>query len=254
VFAVNGCGQTVTYRTFCTPTGQCAFRADPPPAPPAKQTAPGAEQLGVAISSSNRPMSHAANFARSYQSTVAIMTDSGLGTGFAVTVDGVIATNLHVVAGAERIRVKFVDEYEGVVEWVEGYEPTWDLVLLRINRNLNALPLDEHERTGIGEEVIAVGNPLGLQATVSDGVISGFRRIGTWDVVQVTTAISPGSSGGPILNRYGEVVAVATFLLKDGNGLGFGTPAKYVRSLLAHRKRLELAEFAQQTRTASAAP
>lgn len=254
VFDVSGCGQRVRFRSWCTPYRQCAFRADAPSeTAPAAQSAPtDTARLGVQLTSSNRPLSHAANFARAYQSTVALTTDAGLGTGFAITVDGLIASNLHVVAGAEEIRVKFVDEHEGVVQWVEGYEPAWDLVLLRINRNLNALPLDEHERTGIGEEVIAVGNPLGLQATVSEGIVSGFRLIDAWEVVQVTTDISPGSSGGPILNRHGEVVAVATFLLKDGNGLGFGTPAKYIRSLLARRQRLSLAEFARQTRKESA--
>lgn len=170
------------------------------------------------------------------------------GTGFAISTDGLTVTNLHVVAGAPEIRARFIDGYEGRALHVEAYDEQRDLALIRINRNLNALPLGEPDRLSIGEPIVTIGNPLGLQATISEGIVSGVRVVkdGT-EFVQTTAPISPGSSGGPVFNQYGEVIAVSTFVLRGGANLGFGVPAKYVRELIGRRRLIPLAEFAQAT-------
>jgi hypothetical protein len=105
----------------------------------------------------------------------------------------------------------------------------------------------------VGEPVVAIGNPIGLEYTVSTGIVSGIRqRAETFKMLQMTTPISPGSSGGPIIDEHGAVVGVATATIEAGQNLNFAVPARYLRALLHAPRPMSLAEFAAATRRAPA--
>jgi serine protease Do len=245
-FRVQGCGVVREYAA-----NSAGFAPVNPAAQPKTDAGPIVE-LGQRISRSRAPLGPAGIFARSYQSTVVVIAGERQATGFSISTDGLIATNLHVIAGAPEIRVRFVDGHEGIAKHVEAYDASLDLALLRINRNLHGLPLAPRDQLSIGEWIVTIGNPLGLQATISEGIVSGVRRDEKGqEFVQTTAAISPGSSGGPIFNQHGEVIAVSTFVLRGGANLGFGVPIKYVHDLIDRRRHIPLAQFAVETAEAS---
>ncbi len=156
-----------------------------------------------------------------------------LGSGFVVE-DGVIATNLHVIEGAAAARVKVVGQPETyTVAGVVGTDATADVALVRVD-GLKAPPLQLGESTQvkIGEEVYAVGNPEGLEGTFSDGIVSGVRTIGTDSLLQITAPISPGSSGGPVIDSAGKVLGIAVATFKEGQNLNFAVPVSYLKALL----------------------
>lgn len=166
-----------------------------------------------------------------------------LGSGFFVRED-IVATNLHVVQGAVGGYAKIVGakaKYD-----ILGYvalDQQSDLVLLKI-KNVNAptLSLGDSSKVAIGDEVFAVGNPKGLEGTFSKGIISAIRNIEQDTLLQITAPISPGSSGGPVLNTNGEVVGVAVATFKGGQNLNFAIPVSYVSKLLSDLKPLKKLE------------
>src|SRR5581483_10687676 len=131
------------------------------------------------------------------------------GTGFLVGSDGAIATNYHVIATGNVAAVKFAD---GTMLPVDG-----------------ALAIDK-----VRDEVVAIGNPLGLELTVSNGILSGIRSNEKHDykLLQITAPISPGSSGGPLFNMAGEVIGITTMYLKGGENLNFAIPVNDAKRLL----------------------
>lgn len=174
-----------------------------------------------------------------------------VGTGFVVSKDGVIATNLHVVAGATAITVKMLDGEVFPVERVVGIDPDRDLALLDIDppSDVPFLPLGDSDAVSAGDPVIAIGNPLGvLDYTVSDGLISSVRVLSEQlTVLQISAPISQGSSGGPLFNPYGEVIGVATAIFTGGQNLNFAVPSKYLQPMLAAPRTMSLPEFAEAT-------
>ncbi len=166
-----------------------------------------------------------------------VMEDSNgqpltMGSGFAIK-DGIVATNLHVIEGAARGYAKLPDKKEKLnVMGVVASDAVRDIVLLAVE-DLKAppLPLGDSKQIVVGDEVYAVGNPRGLEGTFSAGIISGIRKIGEDSLLQITTPISPGSSGGPVVNKNGEVVGVAVATFKGGQNLNFAIPSAYVSSL-----------------------
>lgn len=159
---------------------------------------------------------------------------SALGSGFFVQQD-IVATNLHVVQGASTGYAKIVGRDRMYV--VAGYvaiDPTHDLVLLKVAEvHAPSLLLGKSEEISVGDTVYAVGNPQGLEGTFSQGIISGVRQVGDDTVLQITAPISPGSSGGPVLNVRGEVIGVAVASFKGGQNLNFAIPSLYLKQLLA---------------------
>lgn len=158
------------------------------------------------------------------------------GSGFVVA-EGVIATNLHVIRGASKAFVKVVNgqtqlEVLGIV--AENNE--WDLVLLAV-KDLKAppLPLGDSTALQVGDDVYAVGNPHGLEGTFSAGIVSSIRRLEGDALLQITAPISPGSSGGPIVNKDAEVVGVAVASLMEGQNLNFAISASYLDPMLKKR-------------------
>ncbi|MCH8343761.1 MAG: serine protease [Planctomycetes bacterium] len=122
------------------------------------------------------------------------------------------------------------------VKGVVASDPEHDLVLLSVD-GLKAAPLTvaDSEQVAIGDQVYVVGNPQGLEGTFSAGIVSGIRKVGEDSLLQITAPISPGSSGGPVLNAQGEVIGVAVATFKGGQNLNFAIPSKYLSALMAQQ-------------------
>jgi hypothetical protein len=164
---------------------------------------------------------------------VVIETNEGLGSGFIIKPDGIIVTNHHVVANAKEMAVKLSsgEIYRNV--YLLSSDPTNDLAFLKIEAvDLPTIPLGNSNNVQLGDAVLLVGAPRGLEQTVSDGLISGIRLDDGVRVLQTSAAASPGSSGGPLLNRSGEAVGVMSFKLVNGENLNFTIPINYVRGKL----------------------
>ena len=159
--------------------------------------------------------------------------ERGTGSGFIISADGRILTNAHVVDGADTVSVILKDgrKYQGKVL---GKDPVTDVAVVKIEaNNLPAVALGNSERLKPGEWAIAIGNPLGLDNTVTTGIISATGRSSsaiTGDpdkrvsFIQTDAAINPGNSGGPLLNARGEVIGMNTAILQGTQGLGFAIP------------------------------
>ena len=157
-----------------------------------------------------------------------------LGSGFFVR-NGQIATNLHVVESAARGYAKLVGEktkYD--IEGITAIDPQRDLVILRVSAfGQQVLSLGDSDAVQVGESVYAVGNPRGLEGTFSQGIISSIREVGTDRLLQITAPISPGSSGGPVLNRTSDVIGVSVATFRGGQNLNFAIPSNYLQALVA---------------------
>lgn len=158
--------------------------------------------------------------------------EQGSGSGFIINSAGQILTNSHVVNGAEIVKVKLKDgrSFDGRVM---GEDPVTDVAVIKIEaNNLPTVSLGNSEVLQPGEAVIAIGNPLGLDYTVTSGIISATGRsssdIGVTDkrvdYIQTDAAINPGNSGGPLLNARGDVIAMNTAIIRGAQGLGFAIP------------------------------
>ena len=173
----------------------------------------------------------------SVKGVVTIRTDSGQGTGFIITSDGYLVTNAHVLAddfgelatGIEAItsqQIKFDAEFI-------GFDGELDLALLKITGQYEALELADSDEIQVGEKVIAIGNPLGLQFSVSQGIISAIHRAGLNGLdayIQTDAALNPGNSGGPLINTQGKVIGINNFKITSGESLGFSLESNYIRS------------------------
>lgn len=145
----------------------------------------------------------------------------GTGSGIMIGKDGYILTNYHVVRGGRFYSISIEDD-EGVYRTDEliKYHSVEDLAIIRIPRKLKPLPIYRGSTKLVrGQRVVAIGSPLGLFNSVSDGIISGFRKIDSVDMLQFTAPTSPGSSGGAILNMYGEVIGISTAGVDRGQNI-----------------------------------
>jgi serine protease Do len=184
--------------------------------------------------------------ARSLPSIVTMRTAHSLGTGFVVRADGWIATNLHVVVGGPRVVVTLRDGRELAVVEVLAASPDHDLALVRVEaRGLPVLVLGDSDAMRPGDPVVAIGNPMGLEDTVSNGLVSARRKVDHGlEVLQVSAPIAPGSSGGPIFNDRGEVIGVATAVVEGGQNLAFGMPVRYLVPMMDKPAPISFGEFA----------
>ena len=181
---------------------------------------------------------------KAFQSTVLLVMEDAtgqplsLGSGFFVG-PGTIASNLHVVEGASRGYAKVVGQktkYD--IEGFAGIDSGRDLVLLKILESQTLpLSLGNSDAVEVGEPAYAVGNPQGLEGTFSQGIVSSIRKVGSDKLIQITAPISPGSSGGPVLNGRGEVIGVSVATFRGGQNLNFAIPSNYLNSLLADASR-----------------
>lgn len=160
-----------------------------------------------------------------------------MGSGFFVGGD-LIATNAHVVEGASSGFAKPVDgDTNFRIQGITGVDQERDIVVLQVDGTGPVLSLNR-ARSVVGQKVYAIGNPRGLEGTFSEGIVSSVRPIGTDTLLQITAPISPGSSGGPILNDSGEVIGIATASFSGGQNLNFAVPSKYLGELLDRGRSL----------------
>jgi len=202
-------------------------------APPARKSPPAARRPPE--QSTQQLAEHARN------SVVRIRTrgrdggGEGVGTGFVVGSDGLIATSLHVIGEGRPFDVRFPDGTEATVLTVHAWDRTSDLALLRIDRTgLAALPLGDSEAFAQGAPAVALGNPLGLDYSVVEGVLSGRRDLEGIPMLQLAIPIEPGNSGGPVLDRAGNVQGILNAKSLLTRNLGFATPVNRLKPLLDH--------------------
>lgn len=164
--------------------------------------------------------------------------ERSLGSGFIMTDDGYILTNEHVVAGAEEIKVQLADQRIFPGKLV-GSDSKTDVAILKIEspEPLPVAVLGDSDRLRVGQWALAIGNPFGLDSTLTVGVISATGRANVGiedyeDFIQTDASINPGNSGGPLLNIYGEVVGINTAIVAAGQGIGFAIPIN-LASLIA---------------------
>jgi len=175
-----------------------------------------------------------------------VATEGGTGSGCVLDTDGNILTNYHVIESADSLEVSLPDHTKYRAK-VIGFDKQNDLAVIRLagapKERLHPIPLGESSTLKVGQKVLAIGNPLGLQNTLTTGIVSSLgRRIKTEDgtlvdnVIQTDAAINPGNSGGPLLNTAGEMIGINTsiFTIRGGGsiGIGFAIPVNTVRRVV----------------------
>jgi serine protease Do len=162
-----------------------------------------------------------------------------LGSGFVVSADGYVVTNMHVVRGAGEIVVRLADHSEHRARLVGG-DPRTDIALLKIDTGgLPTLPFGDSDKAQVGEPVMAIGNPFGLEQTITTGIVSAKERfIGTGpydDFIQTDASINPGNSGGPLVDTRGALIGINTAIFSQSGGsvgIGFAIPVNIAKDVL----------------------
>ena len=165
-----------------------------------------------------------------------------LGSGFIISSDGYIFTNNHVVERADNIRIKLADGKEYDAE-IKGQDANTDVALLKINPAASSLPvvrIGNSDKLRVGDSVFAIGNPFGLEQTVTAGIVSAKGRVigsGPYDnFIQTDASINPGNSGGPLFSLDGDVVGINTAIVARGQGIGFAIPINTAKEMLEDLK------------------
>jgi hypothetical protein len=154
-----------------------------------------------------------------------------LGTGFFLDAAGSLVTAAHVVEGAAEVVVRWKGK-NGTASEILRFDPKFDLIILKTSfSSTPAVVLGDSELVTIGEGVVVLSNPQGLEGTVSQGILSGVRNLDGVKYLQITAAVSPGSSGGPVFNLSGRVIGVANATLASGQSLNFALPSNLIKSL-----------------------
>lgn len=162
-----------------------------------------------------------------------------IGSGFFVNEKGNIATNHHVIENCAKAIIKTKKGEKGTILEILNYDPELDLIVARTSlKSTKPLLFGDSDTITIGEDILAIGNPAGLEGTVSKGIISGIREVDDIKFIQITAPISPGSSGGPVFNLAGKVIGVATAYLDYGQSLNFAMPINYLKSLKPNKLNL----------------
>jgi serine protease Do len=165
-----------------------------------------------------------------------------VGSGFIVDASGLVLTNAHVAFGRQSLRVT-LDDGTVVPGKVLGADPIFDIAVVQIPKldegTLPTVPIGDSDKIRVGEDVIAIGNPMGLDQTVTRGIVSGMNRIlpgtsmlFTEPMIQTDTPINPGNSGGPLLNRCGEVIGITTAMVEEAQNIGFAIPINLAKAVL----------------------
>ena len=210
----------VTLIALC---GCAAPAPDSPRKPVASSNTNSIEQLTAAVRNSIVVITH---YGRDGQ-------EDGVGAGFVISADGLIATSLHVIGEARPIRVQFASGRRVEVTEVHATDRQFDLAILRVAAtNLTALKLGDSDSLKQGASVIALGNPLGLEHSVVQGVVSARRDIEGIDMIQLAIPIEPGNSGGPLLDLKGRVHGILTLKSALTPNLGFAMPINLLKALV----------------------
>jgi serine protease Do len=181
------------------------------------------------------------------EAVVQVRTPGGLGSGFILNEEGYLITNFHVIEGETQISIEVYHTRSGQLDRrvykqvrIVAMNKFQDLALLKIEDReapkFARVPLAEADTLAVGERVFAIGSPLGLERTVTEGIVSTKTRLIQGELyLQTTAQINPGNSGGPLFSLRGEVVGVTNMKLAFGEGLGFAIPVEAVRYFLKHR-------------------
>ena len=181
------------------------------------------------------------------EAVVQVRTPGGLGSGFFLNEEGYLITNFHVIEGETQISIEVYHQTKGQLERkaykqvrIIAMNKFQDLALLKVEDaempKFSWVPMADPDALAVGERVFAIGSPLGLERTVTEGIVSTKTRQVQGELyIQTTTQINPGNSGGPLFNLKGEVVGVTNMKLLFGEGLGFAIPVENVRYFLKHR-------------------
>ncbi len=173
---------------------------------------------------------------------------TSLGTGFMIDSEGYIITNNHVIKNADEIKVKLRNNKEFEAEIV-GHDIETDIALIKIKskEKFSAVPMGDSEALKVGEWVVAIGNPFGLEHTVTAGIVSAKGRVigsGPYDdYIQTDASINFGNSGGPLINMKGEVIGINTAIIAGSKGIGFAIPINIAKDVVA-----QLKEYGEYTR------
>ncbi|MDB4665183.1 tetratricopeptide repeat protein [Verrucomicrobia bacterium] len=170
--------------------------------------------------------------------------ENGVGTGFVIDSKGLIATSLHVIGEARSMEVVMADGSRHQPIEVYAWDRTLDLAVIRLDlSSLSPLPLGDSDALEPGEQVIAVGNPMGLERSVVNGLISGFRRFDHARMIQLAIPIEPGNSGGPVFNQKGEVLGLLNMKSTLTPNLGFATPINALKPLLQRPNSVSMSRW-----------
>ena len=155
-----------------------------------------------------------------------------------MTSDGLVATNHHVIEDASRVNVKLIDGSWAQEVWLLTEDADLDLALLQIvvDQEITSVILGDSDEVEVGERTISIGNPLGLEHTLTDGLISARRVYDNQRYLQTSTPISPGNSGGPLFNMRGAVIGVSTATIgrwEAGQNLNLAVPVNELRNLIS---------------------
>lgn len=180
---------------------------------------------------------------------------TGQGSGYLVPGGAIAVTNYHVIRGAGSATVEVLGLGGIPVLNLLGYSIEHDLAALQLEHSvLGGIAADTAQSPNIGDHVVAIGSPLGLQSTVSEGIVSAVRELNGTQIIQTTAAISQGSSGGPLLNDYGRVIGLTTAFVQDGQNLNFAVSSRHIAELLANRRAIPFSEMLATTRVVDQLP
>lgn len=171
---------------------------------------------------------------KAVKSVVTVRTDRSLGSGFVIDERGYIVTNYHVIAGAKRIAVATHDR-RLISAVLVSVDTVKDLALLKIDEQYPALPLGDSDKLQVGNKVVAIGNPLGLSFTVTEGIVSGLEREGPNGLeayIQTDVSLNPGNSGGPLIDTNGAAVGINNFKVGNAESLGFALESNVLKQAL----------------------
>src|SRR5919108_1559426 len=173
--------------------------------------------------------------------------ESATGSGFLVDRDGTIITNAHVVEGADNVTIRVGEGSDSIPAEVKGRDPSTDLAVLKVDpdrvKDMRVLPLGSSKQVRVGDPVVAIGNPFGLQRTVTTGIVSAKQReiqapngFPIRNVIQTDASINPGNSGGPLLDADGRVIGITSQIATGGGngsvGIGFAVPGTTARDVV----------------------
>lgn len=167
---------------------------------------------------------------------IAVETPEGdrLGSGFAMSRDGQIVTNYHVLKGARKVLVKLKNGSAFLPKRIVNIDPAKDIAVIQIDKGTPVyFTMGDSNKAIAGQRVLTIGNPQGLESTLADGLISSVRMNDAgMKIFQISVPLSNGSSGGPLIDLNGEVIGITTAAMNDGQNLNFAVPINYVRILL----------------------
>ena len=207
VESIEGEKPTIGSQVFGKEKSESILHSDKSPSQIFKEASPGIVVIRTSI--------------RDSQMTLGIK-EYAQGSGFVVNKNGIILTNFHVVDGADLISVTFNNGKNYDVKEIIYYEPRIDICLLKIDANgLEVLPLADADRLEVGDKVIVIGAPLGYEYSLTEGILSAKRYETYKEMLQFTAPISPGNSGGPLLNASGRVVGLITSVAPGGQNINF---------------------------------